>query len=81
MIFSFFSNNIQTFENIDDIIDSTSLNCKFMRDFIELNDIIAFAFKMLNKFFREFLKRFGFSIIGEDFISEERGLLFWVNRL
>lgn len=65
MIFPFFSDNIQTLQNIDHIIDPTSLNTKLLRDFIKLNDIITFPLKMFNELFWQFFKRFSFPIVSK----------------
>lgn len=71
IIFSFFTDNIQTLENVDNVVDSSSLNTELLGDFVKLNDVVAFALKMLDKFFWEFFQTFSLSVVSEDSIVHE----------
>lgn len=71
IIFSFFTDNIQTLENVDNVVDSSSLNTELLGDFVKLNDVVALALKMFDKFFWEFFQTFGLSVVREDPIVHE----------
>jgi hypothetical protein len=71
IIFSFFANNVQTFQNVDHIVDSSSFNTQSVCDFVQLNHIVSLALKMLDKFFGEFFQWFGLAIVAEDPVVDE----------
>lgn len=71
IIFSFFLDDIQTLKDIDDIIDSPPLDTQFYGDFIELYDVVAFSFEMINKLLGEFFKAFSLSVISEYFFIQK----------
>lgn len=76
VIFSLFANNIQTFQNVDYIVDSSSLNTQSVCDFVQLNHIVSLALKMFDKFFWEFFQWFGLAIVAEDSVVHKRSFFF-----
>ena len=65
-VFRLFFDDLQTFVNIDDIVDPASLDLQLGGDLVEFEGGLATAFQFVDEASAEFFEALFFAIVGED---------------